>query len=605
MLLPFNTFTIHSLVSFMVTAALAVMFYIVYLKAGRRKLDLLSANFIFLIALMCSIYFLMDNLVPAGMSSLGWEGGPTGEDLSLTNLGLYRCNWAVALFLLPTQLHFVLYYCQKRNFLRRHIWVLYTLAAAAIPTVWTSLWCTASEAPLAETSSWASSVPWLPQTGPAGVGLLLAALVVQVYSVLLLWRTRRLSVTEFAESLGGRQIVFLAFVVQILASIVDAVNGALMLPVPAATPVGSGIMGVLLAVALIRSRVESDRKKFQLEREKAGLLECVPQPLLYFGNDSRIEWANDNAAAFTGRELDELVGSPKDEVWSQQREELEPMEEALETGVSATREVTRDDGLTWIVHASPVMGPKDKPLGAIMLATDITEIRLTQEALREANVKILTAREEERRRVAQDLHDSVAQGLTALQMTLRAKAADMGTGTPQAEHLEQASQRCGELGTEVRQISHQLYPPALDLLGLAVALEEIFEPYRVTGKACSLECADDLRNARFSQNVEVALYRTAQEAINNAVRHGQAQEISIQLEQTDEEIRLSVTDNGIGFDVEKNKRGLGMTSMNSRVSGVGGKLEVASRPGRTVVTVSVPLEAARRPEEPAAEVAAK
>jgi len=597
MLIPFNTFTVHSLISFMVTASLAVMFYIVYLKAGRRKLDLLSANFIACISATCLYYFLIDNLVPAGESAMGWPGGPTAEALRLTTFELYRWGWTCGIFLLPLQLHFVLYYCQSRNFLRRHIWIAYCLAALSVTTVWTtSLWSTACESPLAETSSWEVTIPWLPEAGPAAYVLLICTLSMEVYGLVLLWKTRRVSVTEFSESLGGRLIVFAAFVVQIAVSSVDVVNGALMLPVPAATPIGSGIMGVLLATALIRSRVESDRRKLQLEREKAGLLECVPQPLLYLGNDLEIQWTNDDAAEFTGRDLEDLVGTRADEIWPADGEELQPARQALATAVPATHEISRDDGSTWVVHASPVVDPKGESLGVILLAMDITDIRRAQEALRQANVKILTAREEERRRVAQDLHDSIAQGLTALQMTLHTQAEDVGADTPAGQKFDQASRKAGQLGTEVRQISHQLYPPALDLLGLASALEEIFDPYVATGIDCTLDCPDDVLTARFTQEVEVALYRTVQEAISNAVRHGQAQSVTVRLEQTSDYIQVTVIDDGCGFDVKANSKGLGMTSMTSRIDGVGGKLEITSKPGHTSVKASVPLERARRAE---------
>ena len=601
MLIPFNTFTVHSLVSFMVTIALAVMFYVVYLKAGRRKLDLLSANFILCIAVMCLDYFLMDNIVPAGKSALGWAGGPTGDLLRSATLQLNRWAWALGILLLPIQLHFVLHYCRKQNFVRRHIWVAYCLGVAgALAAAFTDLFAVTPEAPLAETANWAVTIPWLPEAGPAAPLLFLCMLALQIYGLVLLWRTRRVSVTEFAESLGGRRIVFAALVVQMAVGLADVTTGALVLPVPAATPVGSGIMGVLLAIAVIRSRVAADRRKLQLEREKAGLLECVPQPLLYLGNDLEIQWTNEDAAEFTGKDVNELVGMRADEIWPTDGEQLQPVRQALATTEPATREISSDDGSTWVVNASPVVGSKGESLGAILLAMDITDIRLAQEALRQANVKILTAREEERRRVAQDLHDSVAQGLTALQMTLHAKADDMGIDTAQGEQFDLASQKAGQIGTEVRQISHQLYPPALDLLGLGTALEEIFDPYRAMGIECHIECPDDVRSARFTQEVEVALYRTVQEAISNAVRHGQAQSITVQLEQISDDIRVTVTDNGCGFDVDANSRGLGMTSMNSRIDGVGGKLEISSRPGHTSVGSSVPLARARRAEVEAA-----
>ncbi len=589
MWIPFNTFTIHNLLGCVVTGSLAIMFYIVYLKAGRRRTDLLSANFIAINALLCLDYFLMDNLVPAGMSSLGWVGGPTGPELQSATLELYRWGWVIGIFFIPAQLHFVLCYCRQRNFLRRHIWVTYFLAALLIPLVWSSVWQTAPDAPIAATSSWAATLPWIPESCPAVIIPIVSCIVTQIYGLILLWKTRKISST-FSDSLSGRYIVFTAFVVQMIVTLLDGVNGALALPVPTLTPIGSGVMGVLLAMALIRSRVEADRARFQLKSEKAAMLECVPQPLFYVGDDSRIQWANTNAAEFAGKELSQLVGSRADNIWSKDQSESLPARKVFETGQPIKREIVREDDSTWIVHASPVMGTKGKPMGVIELATDITEIRRAQETLRDSNIKILMAREEERRRVAQDLHDSVAQGLTAMQMQLRASGMGFGDDTEHGQKFIQASIRCQKLGTEVRQISHQLYPPALDLLGFSAALDDILDQYRTTGLKCEFECTEDLRRARFSQNAEVALYRTVQEAINNATRHGHAKEICVKLAQSDGKLHLTVIDNGIGFDVKNNKQGLGMTSMKGRLDGIAGEMEIMSRSGRTSLSVTVLME---------------
>ncbi len=603
MLLPFNVFTTHSLISFIVTAPLAVMFYIVYLKAGRRLIDLLAANFTLCISIMCVNYFLMDNLVPVGMSSLGWVGGPTAESLRSYSLELTRYAWALGVLTIPAQLHFVLCYCQKQNFLRRHIRAAYGLAALAAPTIWTSAWLTAPDTPIAETSSWIASLPWLPEPGPMAPLLFLCVIALQVYGLVLLWKTRHLSETKFSDSLGSRHIVFAAFVVQMTVGLVDIATGSIGLAVPVAIPLGSGIMGLLLAIAVIRSRVDADRTRFQLAGEKAALLECIPQPLLYVGKDLRIQWANKSAAEFAGKEPAELVGARTDQLWRAGQAESVPAQEALETGQPVKREIVCEDESTWMVHASPVMGATGKLNGAIELAMDITEIRRAQETLRDSNIKILMAREEERRRVAQDLHDSVAQGLSALQMQLRANGTNIDNDSAVGQQFISASKRCEQLGADIRQISHQLYPPALDLMGFAAALDDILDQYRATGMECDFECTDELRRARFSQNAEVALYRTVQEAMNNATRHGHARKISVTLARTDDELHLTVTDNGIGFDVENNQQGLGMISMKGRLDGIAGKMDIASRPGRTSLSVSAPLKNIAKSPEPAAETA--
>ena len=592
---PINTFTIHNIVGMMAGGSLAVMFYVVYLKAGRRLLDLVSANFILCATGLCLTSFLSDNMIPAGMSAYGWPGGPTAEALKMSSLEIHRWAWICGMVCFPTQLHFVLVYCQKQNFLRRHIAVVYCLAVLAVPLVWTNSWVAPPNKPLADTSSWTVTFPWMPEiNGPGPTIMSILILTLQIYGLVLMWQSRKLSAAELAESLSARRIVFAALLVQGLAGLADCIPSAMQLATPALIPVGSAVMAILLSIALIRSRIETDHARHQLQYEKAALLECVPQPLLYFGHDSRLQWANDSAAEFAGKKPDELAGSLTDEIWGAPGKDRPPIELAWEKAQPVKSEIVRGDKSIWIVNASPVINAKGRATGAVVLATDITEIRHAQQALRDSNIKILAAREEERRRVATDLHDSVAQGLTALQMHLGASGAKTAPGSPERKQFEMASKRCGDLGKEVRHISHQLYPPALDLLGLNAALEEVLAPYRSAGIDCIVECRDGLRKTRLSQDAEVALYRIAQESINNAIRHGKAKTIAVVLGITDDDVWLAVTDDGIGFETEKNALGLGMTSMTSRIAGIGGRLEVASRPGQTCVKAIVALANAKR-----------
>ncbi len=580
---------------FMVCASLAAMFYLVYFKGGRRLLDLLAGNFVLCASGLCLTSFLSDNLIPAGMNSWGWPGGPTAEMLKGSSLEINRWAWACAVIGIPSQLHFVLSYCRKRNFLSRYIWVVYGVAALWLPIIWSSWFIVAPNKPDAATSSWTTTFPWMPDAaGPAPTIVIAMIFAVQVYGVACLWRARKLSQAEFAESAAARRIVLFALLCQAVIGVGDGAASAMQLTIPALTPVGSGIMGVMLAIALIRSRVEADRVRQQLASEKAALLECIPQPLLYFSSDSRLQWANDHAVAFAGRAQEGLPGSSLGEIWSKAAGQRPPVELAWEKGQQVTSEFVDSDRATWMVNASPVKDRGGKPVGAVVLATDITEIRRAQEALRDTNIKILAAREEECRRVARDLHDSVAQGLTSLQMHLCAGAAKAMVESPERKQLEFASKRCSDLGKEVRQISHQLYPPALDLLGLAAALDEVLIPYRSADIQGTVLCDQDTRRVRLSQDAEVALYRIAQEGISNAVRHGKATKIDVQLRQAGQEFVLTVTDNGGGFDVAKKGNGLGMTSMKSRIAGVRGRLELASEPGRTCVKATVAMPVAVR-----------
>jgi len=140
MVLPFNAFTLHDLLGFTANGFLAVTFYLVYFKLGRRRLDLLSANFIACAAGSCLSYFLSDNVVPAGMPSTGWQHGPTAQDLAYSTLQYHRLSWLFAMLSLVAQLHFVLEYSQRWPWLRRRIHWVYVLDFALIPLIWTPLW---------------------------------------------------------------------------------------------------------------------------------------------------------------------------------------------------------------------------------------------------------------------------------------------------------------------------------------------------------------------------------------------------------------------------------------------------------------------------------
>lgn len=208
---------------------------------------------------------------------------------------------------------------------------------------------------------------------------------------------------------------------------------------------------------------------------------------------------------------------------------------------------------------------------------DITEQKRAEQALRTVAHKLIAVREEERRRVATDLHDSLAQGLVALKLAMH------------ASNYTSAMEQCDRLIHEVREICHGLYPAALEKLGLASGLTQLSEAYEPS-VSVTVQYAQELADTRFDKDLEIALYRVAQEAINNAIRHGKAEQIELELTVIDGQVGLSVCDDGSGFDVEgPNHPGLGLMTMKDRVAAIGGTLNVTSQPGKTVVRATVPL----------------
>jgi len=211
--------------------------------------------------------------------------------------------------------------------------------------------------------------------------------------------------------------------------------------------------------------------------------------------------------------------------------------------------------------------------------------------------QVIAAQESERRRLAGDIHDGISQRLVGLTYRLdaAARAVDAGEQASAAEQLEKARDLVDLTLGEARSAISGLRPPVLDDLGLAGGLASL----AASTPEVDLELALDDR--RLPEHIEVALYRIAQESIQNVVKHSRAMVASVTFAVRDRVARLEIADNGVGFDTSRGvglvagaelpSSGYGMLSMAERAELVGGTLEVRSRPGSgTTVAVVVPLD---------------
>jgi signal transduction histidine kinase len=219
-----------------------------------------------------------------------------------------------------------------------------------------------------------------------------------------------------------------------------------------------------------------------------------------------------------------------------------------------------------------------------------------RQRLRETAARALAATEEERKRIARELHDGIAQSLAALRIRLRVARA-VQDDDQRAALLEQVSSEMGEAMEELRRIARGLRPPALDMLGLGPAIESHARNIAdATGMAIDLRLEDI--GHRLPQEAELALYRVVQEALSNVARHSGADTFCLQLGSTGNHVFADVEDNGRGFDVARamsSNGGLGLFGMQERASYVGGSVVIDSEPGAgTRVHVLVPIyESAR------------
>jgi signal transduction histidine kinase len=207
--------------------------------------------------------------------------------------------------------------------------------------------------------------------------------------------------------------------------------------------------------------------------------------------------------------------------------------------------------------------------------------------------ELAAAEEEERARLSLELHDQLGQLVTALQLGLRTLESGIGAGDTSAR-IRELERLADRIARETQQLALDLRPPALESLGLPQALENLAGEWSArTGIDADFHAVRPA-GTRLLPEVENALYRVAQEALNNVLKHAGAAHVSILLEYRKGFHRLIVEDDGRGFDVEatlasaeKSKR-LGVRGMRERVARLGGSLEIESSPGGTTVFVRIP-----------------
>ncbi|MCS6872133.1 MAG: HAMP domain-containing protein [Anaerolineae bacterium] len=217
--------------------------------------------------------------------------------------------------------------------------------------------------------------------------------------------------------------------------------------------------------------------------------------------------------------------------------------------------------------------------------------RAERETLRNQYVSgVIAAQEEERKRIARELHDSTSQALSSLILGLRALSMMPDDVPRRAEELRQIAARTLD---EVHSLSLQLRPSVLDDLGLAAALERHVNDWRRRANL-HIDLALSGFEQRLPPQVETALYRIVQEALTNIIRHAHAQTASIYLERRDHSVRAIIEDDGVGFDprtVTHKEGHLGLYGIRERVELLGGKLVIESAPQQGCsLLVEIPLD---------------
>lgn len=359
-----------------------------------------------------------------------------------------------------------------------------------------------------------------------------------------------------------------------------------------------GVMGIALDITG-RRRAEAALQDSE-ERWKAVVTQA-PDFIFILDREGRIFYINRTTSSFTSEEvigastLDFLL--PKDRSTA-----ADAYRRAFDEKKSVTYEIqghVDDKGTTaWFRNRVAPLYRNGKVANLILISTDITESKRAEEALkvsfagmRRLAARLQSAREEEKKRIALDIHDRLGQSLTGLKLDLSSLALRLGKDAEGRRRVKDIFRSLDETIRTVREISTELRPAVLDNLGLKAAIEwQARELQGRTGLRCRLDLS--ARDTRLDPECAAAVFRIFQEISTNIVRHAKASRFHVLLKEFPDRLTLTVSDDGKGISRKalENPSSLGLLGMHERALAFGGTVDIQGRRGRgTTVAVAVPL----------------
>jgi PAS domain S-box-containing protein len=248
---------------------------------------------------------------------------------------------------------------------------------------------------------------------------------------------------------------------------------------------------------------------------------------------------------------------------------------------------------------SPLRDSHGRVVGASKIVRDITERKRAQEAIKESELsaRLLQLQDEERRRIARELHDGVGQLIAAVGMNTSKLVDEKAKLSPEAARCaEENVDLTEQISTDIRTVSYLLHPPMLDEMGLDSALQWYIDGFAARSKiAAKLEVPE--HSDRMPADYELCLFRVAQECLTNIHRHSGSSTAVVRLLVTPKEIKLEVKDDGRGINRETRSKlvagggvGVGLRGMRERLRRLGGNLEIESNGKGTVVAAILPVD---------------
>jgi PAS domain S-box-containing protein len=344
-----------------------------------------------------------------------------------------------------------------------------------------------------------------------------------------------------------------------------------------------------------RHAAEIEQKTVQT-REQARLLDLANDAIFVRTLDDTISYWNQGAERLYGWKKEEAMGRLTHELFRTRFPVSLSEIEKTDRWEGELLQIKRDGSQIIVASRWTTLRDRDgKFAGWLEISTDITGRKRAEDAARQLSGRILTLQDDERRRIARELHDSLGQYLVSIKINLDLLSG-MVEETQETVIVSECLKAVEECLSETRTISHLLHPPLLDEAGFASAARWFVEGFaKRSGLQVNLDIPPDL--GRLNRDVETTLFRILQEALTNVHRHSGGSMVRITLLLDAEQVQLQIADDGKGIPEEQLCRlkendsatGVGLAGMRERVRELGGWLAISSVVPGTTITVTIPI----------------